>query len=130
MRHRLINIATIVLVAAACAACAPEIVRQAIPYVQKTGAPEVMQLTKSVKVPNWSGTGNSLFVGTRWDYVGEVSHGRAYRSKDSVFFLQGANSHEAYLVVKDKKLVGFYLPGEKSWSALETALDIEFSVNN
>lgn len=97
--------------------------------MQKTGSPEFIQLTKSTKVPNWSGTGNSLFVGTRWDYVGEVSHGRVFRSKDSVFSLQGANSHEAYLVVRDKKLVGFYLPGEKSWSALEPALDIEFTVN-
>lgn len=129
MRSRLIDAAAIVLIALTCVGCAPEIVRQAIPYVQKTGAPEFIQLTKSVKVPNWSGTGNSLFVGTRWDLVGEVSHGRVYRSKDSVFFLQGANSHEAYLVVRDKKLMGFYLPGEKAWSALEPALDIESSVN-
>ena len=129
MRNRLIDAIMIVWVGAICVGCAPEIVRQAIPYVQKTGTPEFIQLTKSAKVPNWSRTGNSLFVGTRWDFVGEVSHGRVYRSKDSVFFLQGANSHEAYLVVRDKKLVGFYLPGEKSWSALEPALDIEFSVN-
>lgn len=129
MRNKLINSIAIVWVALMCVGCAPEIVRQAIPYVQKTGTPEFSQLGKSVKVPNWSGTGNSLFVGTRWDWVGEVSHGRVYRSKDSVFFLQGANSHEAYLVVRDKKLVGFYLPGEKSWSPLEPALEIEFSVN-
>ena len=128
MRSTWINVVVIVWVSALCAGCAPEIVRSSIPYVQKAGSTEYIQLTQSLTVPNWSGAGNKIFVGTRWALAGEVSHGRVYRSRDSVFFLQGANSHEAYLVIKDNKLVGFYLPGEKSWSPLEPALSIEFSV--
>lgn len=61
--------------------------------------------------------------------MGEVVHGKVYRSKDSVFFLRGANTHEAYLVIKDKRLVGFYLPGDKAWSVLAPSLDIEFAIN-
>jgi hypothetical protein len=70
-----------------------------------------------------------VFVGTRWDLVGEVAHGKVYKSKDSVFFLQGANSHEAYLVISGVKLVGFYLPGEKAWSPLDPPIDMEFTAN-
>ena len=129
MRSPSIVIAAIVLVALACAGCAPEIARTTIPYVQSTDAKSFIQLTKSTTIPNYSGAGKTLFVGTRWDQVGEVTHGKVFRSRDSVFFLQGANAHEAYLVIKDKKLVGFYLPGEKAWSALDPSLDVEFTDN-
>jgi len=129
MRHPFIEVVAIVWVGLLCAGCAPEIGRTAIPYVQNNGTKEVIQLTQSTTVPNYSGAGTTLFIGTRWDHVGEVAHGKVYRSKDSVFFLRGANTHEAYLVVKGKKLVGFYLPGDKAWSVLEPSLDIEFGVN-
>lgn len=129
MCHPFILIGTIVWVVLSSTGCAPEIVRSAIPYVQKTDDKEVIQLTKSTTIPNYSGAGNKLFVGTRWDHVGEVVHGKVYRSKDSVFFLRGANTHEAYLVIKDKRLVGFYLPGDKAWSVLAPSLDIEFAIN-
>jgi len=129
MRHSLVKVVAIVLVTLLCAGCAPEIVRSTIPFVQKTGSDEVIQLSKSTTVPNYSGAGNTLFVGTRWQYVGDVSHGKVYRSRDTVFFLRGANTHEAYLVIKDKKLLGFYLPGDKAWSPLEPALDVDFTLN-
>ena len=129
MPHPFNLVVAIVWVGLLCAGCAPEIVRTAIPYVQKTDVKEAIQLTKSTTIPNYSGAGTTLFIGTRWDHVGEVAHGKVYRSKDSVFFLRGANTHEAYLVIRDKKLVGFYLPGDKAWSALEPSLDIEFGVN-
>lgn len=109
--------------------CAPEVVRSAIAYTAHTGSKELIQFTRSATIPNFTGTGNTLYVGTRWERVGDVVHGAVYRSRDSVFFLQSANSHEAYLVIKDKKLVGFYLPGDKAWSALAEPLNLEFSVN-
>jgi hypothetical protein len=129
MVRSMAKLVAILFAGLALSACAPEIVRSTISYVQHTGPKETIQLTKSTRIPNSSGTGNTLFVGTRWDLVGEVAHGKVYRSKDSVFFVQGANSHEAYLVIKEKKLVGFYLPGERAWSALDSPLDVEFSVN-
>jgi hypothetical protein len=129
MPHLLQKFAAIVGVLATCAACAPEIVRSTIPFVQKTDSRETIQLTRSATIPNYSGTGTQVFIGTRWDYVGDVSYGKVYRSKDTVFFLRGANTHEAYLVIKDNKLLGFYLPGDKAWSPLEPALDIAFTVN-
>jgi hypothetical protein len=129
MLYSVVKLVAIVFAGLALSACAPEIVRSSISYAQHTGAKETIQFTKSTRIPNSSGTGNTLFVGMRWDLAGEVVHGKVYRSKDSVFFVQGANSHEAYLVIKDKKLVGFYLPGERAWSALGSPLDVEFSLN-
>jgi hypothetical protein len=129
MLNLLSRFAGIVFVGIQIMGCAPEIVRNPIPYTQVSGGKSFIQLNKSSTIPNYSGSGNTLFVGTRWDLVGDVGHGKVYKSKDSVFFLQGANSHEAYLVVSGRKLVGFYLPGEKAWSSLEPPIDIEFSVN-
>ena len=58
----LVKVVAIVLVTLLCAGCAPEIVRSTIPFVQKTGSDEVIQLSKSTTVPNYSGAGNTLFV--------------------------------------------------------------------
>jgi hypothetical protein len=129
MRNLLSQFLGIVFVGCAVSGCAPEIVRNPIAYTQVSSGNSFIQLTKSSTIPNYSGAGNTLFVGTRWNLVGDVAHGKVYKSRDSVFFLQGANSHEAYLVISGGKLVGFYLPGEKAWSALEPPIDIEFSVN-
>ena len=37
----------------------------------------------------------------------------------TVFTIEGANMHEAYLVLREGRVVGFYLPGERAFSALE-----------
>jgi len=129
MRDLLAKSAAIVVVVFSCVACAPEIVRSNIEFTSITDSKELIQLTRTTVIPNYSGTGTSVFVGTRWARVGDVVHGKVYRSRDSVFFLRGANSHEAYLVINDKKLVGFYLPGDRAWSPLTPPLDIDFIVN-
>ena len=62
IRHPFIEIVAIVGVALSCSGCAPEIVRAAIPYVQKSDSKQFIQLTKSTTIPNYSGAGNTLFI--------------------------------------------------------------------
>ena len=77
------------------------------------------ELEKEVKVSLGTGFSRVLKKGTRWDFVGTTSQGDVYRSKDQVLTVEASNIHEAYLVISSGKLVGFYLPVEKSFSPLE-----------
>ena len=60
-----------------------------------------------------------LRSGTTWVPVGEVPKGTVYRSKEQQLTLECSNAFQAYLVISEKKLVGFYLPVEKGYVALE-----------
>jgi hypothetical protein len=89
---------------------------------------EIGALT-TIELP--SGVHRSLLSGSRWRHVGTLSEGEVFRSEDSVFTIVGANTHEAYLVISDERLVGFYLPGERAYSALTAPLALRFrSTNN
>jgi hypothetical protein len=59
-----------------------------------------------------------------WSQVGRVPQGDVYRPVGTVFTIEGRQIHEAYLVIRDKKLVGFYLPGEQNYSPLSTAVPL------
>ena len=51
--------------------------------------------------------------------VGNLPQEQVLKPIDAVFTIEGRQIHEAYLVVADDHLVGFYLPGEahsRLWS--------------
>jgi UPF0288 family protein (methanogenesis marker protein 3) len=115
----LICIATLIL------GCAAEVVRTPEQLVVSSQAAQI-ELTKLVTVELSPGNEKKLFTGTRWMSVGNVKQGEVFKPVGTVFSIQGANSHEAYLVIAEKKLVGFYLPGDRAWSALKAPVAIEF----
>jgi hypothetical protein len=59
-----------------------------------------------------------------WRPVGEVQQGLVLQPVDTVFTIEGRQVHEAYLVVRENMLVGFFLPGESHFSALEPSQPI------
>lgn len=65
-----------------------------------------------------TGYTRSLKAGTQWIQAGTVSQGGVYKPYKDVFTLEGAHIHEAYLVVSEGQLVGFYLPVEGAYSPL------------
>src|SRR5580658_5015503 len=66
----------------------------------------------------------TLKSGSQWTHIGRVSQGEVYKPFKDVFTLQGAQVHEAYLVVGNGKLVGFYLPVERGFSPLKQPISI------
>ena len=50
-----------------------------------------------------------------WMKVGSLIQGDVYKRVGDVFTVEGRNVHEAYLVVANNSLVGFYLPHEKAF---------------
>ncbi|MFL6658802.1 MAG: hypothetical protein ACJ8GW_12065 [Massilia sp.] len=61
---------------------------------------------------------------SQWLRVGSIPQGEVFKAYQDVFTLEGAHVHEAYLVIDKGILVGFYLPAERSFSAIKTTASI------
>lgn len=77
-----------------------------------------MRLSEMVEVGLSTGYATVLKAHTNWHLVGHVDQGEIYKTRDQVLTLEGSHIHEAYLVVQDGYLVGFYLPVERTFSPL------------
>ena len=72
-----------------------------------------------------TGYGRTLRAGTHWDLFGTIERGEVYRSQDQLLTVEGFNVHEAYLVVKNESLVGFYLPVEKTFTPVSKVTKLQ-----
>jgi hypothetical protein len=70
------------------------------------------------------GYSRTLRKGTRWEHVGRLLEGIVYRSQEQTLTIECSNVFEAYLVVDGEYLVGFYLPVEKGFSALNKSIHL------
>jgi len=110
----------------ALAGCASEIALRPTPL---NGAPveqtnRLFRLEQSVRVVLSSGYERELESGSRWRMVGTVKEGDVFKPVDTVLTIEGAHVREAYLTVSNKRLVGFYIPGEDSFSPLDASIPI------
>lgn len=87
-------------------------VKTAEPMVPATG--RSFELSAEAECSISTGYDRVLRAGTRWNLFGTLREGEVYRSPDQVLTVEGYNVHEAYLIVKDATLVGFYLPVEQT----------------
>lgn len=102
--------------------CASELERMPVGLSELKAAdarPIRLVFTQSVTAVPPSLYRREIKAGTQWQLAGRVPQGLVYRPVDSVFMLEGANVHEAYLVVADGALVGAYLPVERAFVTLE-----------
>ena len=99
------------------AACANEVPRQPVALVPAQQAWRYVVMSQ-MTIELDSGNVRSLPVGTEFAEAGSISQGKVLRPVKAVFNVEGAGAQEAYPVVRDSKLVGFYLPIEKSYSPL------------
>jgi hypothetical protein len=110
-----------VLVAAvlAAAGCASEVPR--VPVELATAVPGVgsrFMTTAPVEARLASGYVRSVPADTEFVAVGRVAEGLVLRPTQTVLTVEGAHIHEAYVVHRDGRWVGFYLPVERAYSAL------------
>ena len=109
----------------ACAAVQHSPARLRAPAVSAQPAPRV--LAKKVGITFDTGYRRTLKAGSQWRAAGTVDQGDVYRPVGDVFTIEGANIHEAWLVVRDGTLVGFYLPAEHGYSALRATAPLQFT---
>ena len=111
--------------------CASEVTRSGIEFRPSPGAARrTIEMSSLATVMPSTGYQRSILTGSRWALVGSVPQGDVYRPLDTVFTIEGANTHEAYLVLRDSRIVGFYLPGEKSFAPLEPAVVIAYKTSH
>jgi len=68
---------------------------------------------------------SQLKSGTKWDFVNTITQGDVFKSKDQIVTLEATNIFEVYIVISSNKLVGFYLPVEKTFSPLDDSQELE-----
>lgn len=87
--------------------------------ILKVAAPVVVTLDTSYK--------RKVAEGSSWLRAGRIAQGEVFRPHQGVFTVEGAHIHEAYLVVDQTRLVGFYLPAERAFSPLSQQPFIHFN---
>jgi len=106
-------------------ACATEVVREPVTFSAQAPSTQPDYVVEAaIAVSSNSGYERRVPAGSRWRLVGTIPQGDVYRRVDDVFSIEGAHMHEAFLVVAQGQLVGFYLPVEKSYSPARSAVPI------
>jgi hypothetical protein len=100
------------------AAC--DIVPQASPLL--SNAPQhpsnyTVETTVTGRPPH--GDFRSVRAGSRWVEFGSIAEGTVYKPLGTVMTVEGINISEAYIVVRGRSWVGFWLPVEKGFVPLE-----------
>jgi hypothetical protein len=89
--------------------------------------PDPRMLAQATRITLDTGYTRTLKAGSRWRAAGTVDQGDVYRPVGDVFTLEGAHIHEAWLVVRNGVLVGFYLPAEHGYSPLGATAPLHFT---
>lgn len=71
-----------------------------------------------------SGYERTIRAGTEFADAGRIKQGRILKPIGSVFTVEGAHTHEAYPVVDNERIVGFFLPVERAFSPLSQSVTL------
>ena len=82
-------------------------------------------LEKTAIIELGTGYKRKLKAGTTWDYAGNIEQGEVYKTDDQILTIEGSNIFEAYIVVSESNLVGFYLPVERTFSPISSSVKLE-----
>ena len=106
--------------------CASEVVRHpAALQSAPPGATKGYVATRETEFRLDSGFERKIAAGTAFDEVGTLAQGTVLKPRSTVLTVEGAHVHEAYAVVKDGRLVGFYLPVERAFAPLSLPVNLQ-----
>lgn len=109
----------------AIAGCASEVKRQSSSLVLLETAPgKRLVLEQPVIFTLDSGYQRTIKPGTEFVEIGSIQQGRVLKPVNTVLTVEGAHMHEAYAVVNNDILAGFYLPVEIAFSPLSQTVVI------
>ena len=64
---------------------------------------------------------------SKWECVGAIDQGEVYKPINQCFTLECSNVYEAFLVIQNDNLIGFYLPVEKGFNSLKKPIPLSLS---
>lgn len=90
-------------------------------------AVQPLRLAKAVAAPLTNDATVMLAEGSQWSPAGSIPQGLVYRKLGGTLMIDAKRLREAYPVVADNKLVGFYFPGESAFTPVTyaTTMDLE-----
>jgi hypothetical protein len=122
------RIVTVVLAALWITGCAPEVVRRPSQLTLRTeGSGGTIEILQDKPITVGPGYRRVITRGSVWARVGHTGEGEVYKPVGGVFTVEGAQVHEAYLVIDGDRVVGFYLPVERAFSAASVGEDTKLS---
>jgi hypothetical protein len=108
-------------------ACAPGVTMAPASFIpvhasaaSEAKTPRLLEREVVFQLP--TGYVRALPAKSRWGLVGSLPQGDVLKPVDSVFSVEGRHVHEAWIVVRQNVLQGFYLPAEESYSPLRSPL--------
>ena len=109
--------------------CAAEVQRTPTSFTSlPSGDPEaIVTVLKDVEITPALGYTRTIRTGSQWRLVGGTAQGDVYRPVSGVFTVEGAQVHEAGLVISGVKLVGFYMLVEKAFVPLGSPVELQLS---
>jgi hypothetical protein len=102
--------------------CALEVVRSPVNITLVKGSEFV--LTQPAYLVLDSGYQRTINSGTTFLEIGTTQYGMVLKPLNTSFTIEGAHMHEAYPVIQNGAVTGFYLPVEKSFSPLTKPIAI------
>lgn len=123
--------ALLVTIAVACG-CAFDVVhvRQTpATFVAETTGVNPWVLEREVRIGIGTGYSTVLKAGTHWQPAGRIAEGDVFKTSDQIVKVEASNIHEAYVVVKEGMVTGFYLPVERTFTAARPPREIVFAVS-
>ena len=106
----------------ACASDLPRTAATLLPAEASASTPGQITFTSAVTVSPPSMYQRDIRAGSTWRLTGRLEQGGVYRPVDTVFTLESAHVHEAYLVIDGSTLVGAYLPVERAFVNVKPVL--------
>ena len=94
------------------------------PFASRTDTNRSFTLRETINITSAPCYRRTLRQDTKWDLVGTISEGEVYKSRDQVMTVECSNIHEAYLVISEGSLVGFYLPVEKGFVKISDSIKL------
>ncbi len=113
------------LAVAALAGCAQRIAATAAEMTpMPSSAAPAIRVASEVSIRLHTGFTRPIPGGSRWELVGRLPQGEVFRPVGTVYAIEGRDVHEAYLVLRQGVLQGFYLPAESRYSPLPAPLSL------
>ena len=111
------------------AACAPEVVRRPTQLTPVTeGSGDTIEVLADLPIAVGPGYRRVIGRGSLWRRIGRSGEGDVYKPVGRVFTVEGAQVHEAYLILDGDRVVGFYLPVERAFSPVSSGSDTRLSI--
>jgi hypothetical protein len=77
---------------------------------------KLYMIDRSLRLWPQGGRGRSIRAGTIWAEHGTIAQGTVYRPVNGPLRIAALKAIDAYLVVRDRRAVGFWLPGQQAFN--------------